>query len=125
MEKASQSSGVLITRIDKLETDFILNESSVAMQEMAIGYPEETKILIEDVLRIGSVKDLEVESKLKDYFVKDSMRYQLVKEVAAPWRVGQKLEEGFQQSSKRNARHACAPILCSDIRIQSKHRSRR
>ena len=99
MEKASQSRGVLITRIDKLEADFVLNESSVAMQEMAIGYPEETKILIEDVLRIGSVKDLEVESKLKDYFVKDSMRYQLVKDVVAKYdnlgRLGKNLKKAF------------------------------
>ncbi len=104
MEKASQSSGVLITRIDKLETDFILNESSVAMQEMAIGYPEETKILIEDVLRIGSVKDLEVESKLKDYFVKDSMRYQLVKDVAAKYDnlgvLGKNLKKAFNNLQK-------------------------
>ncbi len=105
MEKASQSRGVLITRIDKLEADFVLNESSVAMQEMAIGYPEETKILIEDVLRIGSVKDLDVESKLKDYFVKDSMRYQLVKDVVAKFDnlgvLGKNLKKAFSDLQRK------------------------
>ncbi len=104
MEKASQNKGVLITRIDKLEADFVLNESSVAMQEMAISYPEETKILIEDVLRIGMVNDLEVENKLKDYFVKDPVRTQLVKDVVRKYDnlgvLGKKLKKAFTDLQK-------------------------
>ena len=82
MEKASHSNGVVINRLDKLETDFILNESSVSMQEMALAYPEEARILIEDVLRIGSVDDRDIESKLKSYFTTNSARLQLIKDVS-------------------------------------------
>ena len=65
-----------------MQKDFIVNGSSVAMQEMAINYPEETKILIESVLRIGSVKEIDIENKFRKYFTDSPERFQLVKDVS-------------------------------------------
>ena len=82
LDKASQNKAVSITRLDEMQKDFIVNGSSVAMQEMAINYPEETKILIESVLRIGSVNEIDIENKFRKYFTDSPERFQLVKDVS-------------------------------------------
>lgn len=81
LENASKSNAVSITRMDKMQADFIINGSPITMEEMAMNCPEETKILIEDVLRIGSVKDSNIASKMRNYFTSNPARRKLVDDV--------------------------------------------
>ncbi|MDD4759726.1 MAG: hypothetical protein PHU66_02790 [Bacteroidaceae bacterium] len=67
--------------MDKMQADFIINGSPITMEEMAMNSPEETKILIEDVLRIGSVKDSNIVYKMQDYFTSNPARKRLVYDV--------------------------------------------
>jgi len=81
LESVSKNDAVSITRMDKMQADFIINGSPITVEEMAMSCPEETKILIEDVLRIGSVKDSNLVYKMRDYFTNNPSRKKLVYDV--------------------------------------------
>ena len=104
LQKASLSSAsdesMQITRLDKMESEFIVNNSSVAVQEMVMNCPEESKILIEDVLRVGRVNDPNLENKISSYFSTPE-RKQMVKDVEEKYdnlgKLAKELKQAFEK----------------------------
>lgn len=107
LESASKTDAVSITRMDKMQADFIINGSPITMEEMAINSPEETKILIEDVLRIGSVKDSNIVYKMQDYFTSNPARKRLVYDVEKKYdnlgQLAKDLKESFGKLQQEKA----------------------
>lgn len=72
--------GISIDRYDRIESLYLTTGDFSALQQMNTAYPQQTRALIEDVLRIGQVNDPEINTKFLTYF-QDSTLQQLVSEV--------------------------------------------
>lgn len=81
LESASENNAVKITRLDKMQADYIINGNPLTAEEMTMNCPEETKILIENVLHIGTVNEPNIIAKIRNYFTDSPERLQLVKDV--------------------------------------------
>ena len=57
-----------VQRYDRLESNYLTTGDFSALQQMQTNYPMETRTLIENVLKIGSVNDSETNKKLLSYF---------------------------------------------------------
>ena len=63
-----------IFRYDRLVDEFVSLNSFSALQQMNTEYPVPTRLLIENVLGIGSVEDAHIEQRLRDYFLDSTMQ---------------------------------------------------
>lgn len=63
-----------IYRYDRLVDEFVSLNSFSALQRMNTEYPASTRLLIEEVLTIGSVEDAHIERRLRDYFLDSTMQ---------------------------------------------------
>jgi hypothetical protein len=68
---------VQVERYDRIESLYLTTGDYSALQQMNITYPQQTRTLIEDVLRIGQVNDPEINNKFLQYF-QDSTLQELV-----------------------------------------------
>lgn len=59
---------IKVWRYDKLQHEYVTTNSFSALQKMNMNYPKTTKMLIEDVLAIGSVDDNRINDKLQEYY---------------------------------------------------------
>ena len=57
-----------VLRYDRLESIYLTTGDFSALQQMQTNFPMETRTLIENVLKIGSVNDSETNKKLLTYF---------------------------------------------------------
>ena len=57
-----------VLRYDRLESVYLTTGDFSALQQMQTNYPMETRTLIENVLKIGSVNDSETNKRLLTYF---------------------------------------------------------
>ncbi len=55
-------------RYDRVEARYLTTGDFSALQEMNTKYPMQTRALIEDLLRLGSVSDIDINRVLLDYF---------------------------------------------------------
>lgn len=62
-EEDSQTPLLEVKRLDRLEYRYLTTADFSALQEMNTEYPMEMRTLIEDVLRLGEVRDPEIHSK--------------------------------------------------------------
>ena len=62
---------VSIQRYDRIESNYLSTGDYAALQQMNIVYPKQTRMLIEDVLRLGQVNDEDINTKFL-YFFQDS-----------------------------------------------------
>lgn len=76
----SDDSLLVIERYDRIESQYVSTGDFAALQEMSTKYPEQTRTLIEDVIRIGRVNDPEINTKFLMYF-QDSTLLQLMRDV--------------------------------------------
>lgn len=60
--------GIKVHRYDKLQNEYIGLNSFSALQKMNTEYAQETKLLIEDVLAIGTVSDENINQHLREYY---------------------------------------------------------
>ena len=67
-------------RYDQVVDEFVALNSYSALQRMNTEYPQETKLLIEDVLAIGRVDDPRIEQALRDFYL-DSTVQVLIEDV--------------------------------------------
>lgn len=58
----------VVERYDRIESLYLTTGDFAALQQMNIGYPQQTRMLIEDVLRIGKVDDPEINSKFLNFY---------------------------------------------------------
>ena len=67
-EENSKSSQIKIERYDQLEYRYLTTGDFSALQQMNTDYPIETRTLIEDVIKLGSATDPEINSKLLKFY---------------------------------------------------------
>ena len=60
--------GVVVERYDRVQSLYLTTGDFAALQQMSINYPNQTRTLIEDVLRIGHVNDPEINSKFLNFY---------------------------------------------------------
>lgn len=65
---------IKVCRFDKLLNEYVSLNSFSALQKMNTEYPQETKILVEDVLTVGEVDDDRINSLLKAYYADSTIR---------------------------------------------------
>lgn len=73
-EERNGENEVKVCRFDKLLNEYVSMESFSALQKMNTEYPQETKILMEDVLNIGKVDDERINSRLRAYYADSTIR---------------------------------------------------
>lgn len=78
-EEKGRNIDMIIHRYDKLLNEYVEFNSFSALQKMNTTYLQETKYLIEDVLRLGQVSDDNMNGKLKEFF-SDSTLHKLTKD---------------------------------------------
>ncbi len=66
--------GEKIFRYDRLVDEFVSLNSFTSLQRMNTEYPASTRLLIEEVLAIGTVQEPRVEQRLREYFLDSTMQ---------------------------------------------------
>lgn len=74
-----------VHRFDVLVEDYVSSSNFASLQKMKTEYPQETKILIENVLNIGSVSDPNINEKLRNFYT-DTTVSKLRKDVSAKFK---------------------------------------
>ena len=59
---------VIVERYDRIESLYLTTGDFSALQQMNIGYPQQTRTLIEDVLGIGRVNEPEINTKFLNFY---------------------------------------------------------
>jgi hypothetical protein len=70
----------VIMRYDQVEGSYLTTGDFSSLQRMSTVYPNETRTLIENVLKLGAVNDPEINNKLLGYF-QDSTLQQVIVDV--------------------------------------------
>ncbi len=60
--------GIKVHRYDKLQEEYFEQNSFSALQKMNTEYTQETKLLIEDILAIGTVSDENINQQLREFY---------------------------------------------------------
>lgn len=94
-EKASPE--VRIDRFDRVLDEYVSLGSYSALHRMNMQYPAETKLLIEDVLKLGRVHEPDVELRLRRYYL-DSTVQVLLDEVHRQYADLSDLETDFAEA---------------------------
>lgn len=97
---SNTDSVIVIDRYDRIESRYVTTGDFTALQEMNTKYPEQTRTLIEDVIRIGRVNDPEINTKFLVYF-QDSTLVQLVRDVQDQYANMDDVNNELQDSFKR------------------------
>lgn len=101
---AEQKEGeISVLRYDKLLSEYVRSNSFSAMQKLTMDYRQPTKILIEDVLAIGTVKDDTISQRLQKFY-SDSTLLRLMNDVETKFpnldEVEKELSKGFRKLKK-------------------------
>lgn len=95
--------GISVLRYDKLLGEYVRSNSFSALQKMTMDYRQPTKILIEDVLGIGTVRDDTIFQRLQKYY-SDTTLIRLLNDVEAIFpnldKVEAELTKGFKKLKK-------------------------
>ncbi len=67
-ESGDATMDIKVHRFDKLQNEYISFNSFAALQKMKTVFPQETKILVEDVLSIGQVADADINGLMKAFY---------------------------------------------------------
>lgn len=90
---------VKIERYDRLIDEYISLGNYTALHSMNTEYPQQTKVLIEDVLKLGNVFDAGIENKLREHYM-DSIPQLLLEEVHHQYLDISDIEDGFKDAFK-------------------------
>lgn len=69
---------VQVERYDRIETLYLSTGDPSALQQMNTSYPMQTRMLIEDILRIGKVNEPQINSKFLHFFQDTTLQQLLV-----------------------------------------------
>jgi len=109
--------GISVLRYDKLLSEYVRSNSFSAMQKLTMDYRQPTKILIEDVLSIGTVKDDTISQRLQKFY-SDSTLLRLLSDVEAKYpnldEVEKGLTKGFRKL-KKEVPDTKVPFIYSQI----------
>ncbi len=94
---------IKVCRFDKLLNEYVSLNSFSALQKMNTEYPQETKILVEDVLTIGEVDDNNINGRLKAFYADSTIRV-LMRDAMEKFEdmkgIEQQLTKGFRKLKK-------------------------
>jgi len=85
---------VTIDRYDRIESLYLTTGDRSALQQMNTNYPMQTRMLIEDMLRIGKVDDADINDKLLHFF-QDSILQRLLHDVQLQYAEVDDISEGL------------------------------
>ncbi len=76
LEKGGSGRGreMIIDRYDRVLDEYVSLNSYTALGRMNTQYPMETKLLIEDVLKLGKVNEPDVEQRLRRYYLDSTVQ---------------------------------------------------
>ncbi|MCR1997360.1 hypothetical protein [Bacteroides acidifaciens] len=92
--------GISVLRYDKLLSEYVRSNSFSAMQKLSMDYRQPTKILIEDVLAIGTVKDDTISQRLQKFY-SDTTLVRLMGDVEAKFPNLDEVEKGLTKGFKK------------------------
>lgn len=82
---AEEGEAIVIERFDQVEMLYLTTGDFAALQQMKTGYPSETRVLIEDVLRLGRVDESDINVRFLLFF-QDSTLQCLMSDVEKQYR---------------------------------------
>lgn len=91
---------ISVLRYDKLLGEYVRSNSFSAMQKLTMDYRMPTKILIEDVLAIGTVKDDTIAQRLQKFY-SDTTLVRLMGDVEAKFPNLEEVEKGLTKGFKK------------------------
>ena len=91
---------ISVLRYDKLLGEYVRSNSFSAMQKLTMDYRMPTKILIEDVLAIGTVKDDTIAQRLQKFY-SDTTLIRLMGDVEAKFPDLEEVEKGLTKGFKK------------------------
>ena len=91
---------ISVLRYDKLLGEYVRSNSFSAMQKLTMDYRMPTKILIEDVLAIGTVKDDTIAQRLQKFY-SDTTLIRLMEDVEAKFPNLEEVERGLTKGFKK------------------------
>lgn len=91
---------VSVLRYDKLLSEYVRSNSFSAMQKLNMDYRQPTKILIEDVLSIGTVKDDTISQRLQKFY-SDTTLVRLMCDVEKRFPNLDEVEKGLTKGFKK------------------------
>ena len=71
--------GIVVERYDRVQSLYLTTGDFAALQQMSTNYPNQTRTLIEDVLKIGHVNDPEINTKFL-HFYQDTILQTIINE---------------------------------------------
>lgn len=109
--------GISVFRYDKLLGEYVRSNSFSAMQKLNMDYRQPTKILIEDVLSIGTVKDDTITQKLQAFY-SDTTLLRLLNDVSVYYSNMEDIEKGLTKGFrklKKEVPETTVPFIYSQI----------
>ncbi len=97
VDAKDQEPEVRISRYDRVLDEYVSLGSYTALHRMNTQYPAETKLLIEDILKLGRVDEPHIEQRLRHVYLDSSMQV-LLDEVHRQYADLSDLEEGFRRA---------------------------
>ena len=94
------ASRLAIQRYDRIESLYLTTGDISALQQINTSYPIQTRLLLEDVLRLGKVDDEDINTKFY-YFFQDSTLQQMLADVTQQYTEMEDIEEELASSFKR------------------------
>ena len=108
---------ISVLRYDKLLSEYVRSNSFSAMQKLTMDYRMPTKILIEDVLSIGTVKDDTISQRLQKFY-SDTTLVRLLSDVEAKYPNLDEVEKGLNKGFwklKKEVPDTKVPFIYSQV----------
>lgn len=94
------SDSLVVNRYDRLQYRYLTSGDFSALQQMNTDYPIETRMLIEDILKLGSVNDRDIYKSLLTYY-QDSTLQTIMRDVQAEFSDMTDINEELRKSFRR------------------------
>lgn len=88
---------ISLHRYDRIQSLYLTTGDYSALQQMNLVYPQETRTLIEDVLKLGRVNDPDINNKFLNFY-QDTVLQALINEVEQQYANVDDLNEELQKS---------------------------
>ncbi len=99
-EEAMVDHAIVIDRYDRTEALFLTTGDVSALGQMNTSYPEQTRMLIENLLQLGHVNDSDINSRFYQYF-QDTTLQMLIADVKAQYADLSELDEQLSEAFAR------------------------
>ena len=115
-DKDAKTTHLRIQRFDRIESLYLTTGDYAALQQMNTYFPNETRMLIEDVLHLGQVNSTDINTKFL-YFFQDSTLQRMMSDVQLQYSNMDDVEQSLNDAFGR-LRHEDADLPMPDIYTQ-------